>query len=121
MDIKRVGGQKVGPGDYWDLRTGTRVRVEQEAVLPGEDSVTYLRASPWAMALLIPALGATFAFYLPGMGIAFTAGWLAKLVAPGLVRWRAVENEATLPAAPATVPELALAGGDTAGGADEQH
>lgn len=114
MDIKRAGGQKVGPGDYWDLRDGTRVHVETEAVLPGEPSVTYVRASPWAMALVIPALGASFAFYLPGIGIAFTLAWLGKLVAPGLVRWSAVQSEDV----PAPAPQLALEGGESTGGED---
>ena len=116
MDFRRAGGQLVGPGDYWNLHDGTRVRVEREAVLPGEPSTTYLRASPWAMALVIPALGASFAFYLPGIGIAFTLAWLGKLVAPGLVRWSAVQDEA--PVAPPE-PRLALEGADSAAGGED--
>lgn len=118
MEFKHTGGDKVGPGDYWDLRNGTRVRVEGEAVLPGDGSVPYLRASPWLMALAIPALGGVFAFYVPGIGIAFTLAWLGKLIAPGLVRWRAVAREEEAPA-PEPAPELALAGAETSGGADE--
>jgi hypothetical protein len=116
MVFKRTGGEKVGPGDYWDLRNGTRVRVEGEAVLPGDESVPYVRASPWLMALAIPALGGVFAFYVPGIGIAFTLAWLGKLLAPGLVRWRAVARDEE---APAPAPELALAGAEPSGGADE--
>lgn len=116
MTFKRTGGEKVGPGDYWDLRNGTRVRVTREAVLPGDASVPYVRASPWLMALAIPALGGLFAFYVPGMGVAFTLAWLGKLVAPGLVRWRGVAREEEVPA---SAPELALAGGEPLGGPDE--
>lgn len=84
-------------------------------VLPGDGSVPYLRASPWFMALAIPALGGLFALALPGIGILFTLAWLGKLLAPGLVRWRAVAREEE--PAPAAA-ELALAGGE-AGGEDE--
>ncbi len=115
MDFKRAGGEKVGPGDYWDLRNARRIRLDREAVLPGGADVPYVRASPWIMALAIPALGGMFAFAVPGIGIAFTAAWLGKLLAPGLVRWRAVADEADIAAA---LPPLALDGGEAGGGED---
>jgi len=64
------GGHKVGKGTYWDLSSGRRVDVDQDVVLNGESSRTYLRMSAGTMLLAGPIMGLLYVVSLPFIGIA---------------------------------------------------
>ena len=67
------GGYKVGKGTYWDVRSGHRVDVAQEAVLPGGEASKYLRLPVGIMLLSGPFIGLLYVVFLPFIGIAMLA------------------------------------------------
>jgi hypothetical protein len=66
---KYKGSNKVGKGTYWDLRSGTRIDVEHEGVLPGGVNVSYRKASPVTMLLAAPFVGLAYVIALPFIAI----------------------------------------------------
>jgi hypothetical protein len=78
-------GNKVGKGTYWDLASGKRIDVEQEAILSGGASSTYLRMSTGAMLLAGPVIGLLYVISLPFIGIAAVATLATGKVVSGLV------------------------------------
>lgn len=108
------GGQKVGKGTYWDIRSGHRVSVEHEAVLPGDDSKRYIKAPVIVVLMFGPALGLLYAVFLPFIGIAMTLSLAARKVSGGLANaaaksvsfgWRPVEAYLTGRKKKKTAPE----------------
>ena len=67
--LTRSGGQKVGSGTYWDISSGLRIDMEQEGVLPGDESAKYLKASAGMILLAGPFLGLVYIIVLPIMGV----------------------------------------------------
>ena len=78
-------GNKVGKGTYWDLSTGQRIDVEQEAILSGEASSTYFRIPTGVMLLAGPVIGLFYVISLPFIGIATLATLAAGKVANGFL------------------------------------
>jgi hypothetical protein len=78
-------GTKVGKGTYWDLTSGKRIDVEQEAILSGGASSTYLRMSTGAMLIAGPVIGLLYVICLPFIGIATVAALATKKAVSGLV------------------------------------
>jgi hypothetical protein len=78
-------GNRVGKGTYWDLTTGKRIDVEQEAVLSGGASSTYIRMSTGAMLVAGPIIGLLYVISLPFIGIATIATLAARRAVGGLV------------------------------------
>ncbi|HXY54791.1 MAG TPA: hypothetical protein VEM40_09005 [Nitrospirota bacterium] len=66
------GGQTVGKGTYWDLSSGRRIDVVNEAVLSG-GRATYVRMSAGVMLLSGPLIGLLYAVLMPFVGIASLA------------------------------------------------
>jgi hypothetical protein len=64
------GGHTVGKGTYWEVRSGHRVDVAQESVLPGGEAEKYLRMPVGVMLLSGPFIGLLFVLFLPFIGIA---------------------------------------------------
>jgi hypothetical protein len=64
------GGDKVGTGTYWDLSTGERIDVSEEAVLMGGSSSTFYRIPTGVMLLIGPVIGLGYVLLLPFIGIA---------------------------------------------------
>lgn len=62
-------GLKVGKGTYWDISSGQRIDVEQEGVLTGEESATYLRVPASLMVLAGPIIGLLYVICMPFIGI----------------------------------------------------
>lgn len=67
------GGHRAGKGTYWDLKNGRRFDVADEAMLPGDDSLTYFRMPAGLMLLSGPFVGLAFVIFLPFIGIAVVA------------------------------------------------
>jgi hypothetical protein len=78
-------GNKVGKGTYWDLTSGKRIDVEEEAILSGGASSTYLRMSTGAMLVAGPVVGLLYVICLPFIGIATVATLAAKRIGIGIV------------------------------------
>jgi hypothetical protein len=66
-------GHRVGKGTYWDLSSGRRIDVDQEAILIGNASSTYYRIPAGIMLLAGPVIGLFYVVCLPFIGIATIA------------------------------------------------
>src|SRR5512143_2043585 len=89
------GEQKAGPGTYWDIETGKRVKMEVQGILPGAGSTRYIKAPTAVVLLFGPVLGLIYAMFLPFIGIAMTIHFAGKKIA-------AVATRAVRPMADAT-------------------
>ncbi len=67
--LTHAGGQKVGSGTYWEIKSGLRIDMDQEGVLPGEQSAKYLKASSGMILLAGPILGLVYIIALPIIGV----------------------------------------------------
>jgi hypothetical protein len=64
-----TGGQTVAPGFYWSRREWEVVTISKnEAVLPGESGIAYVRIPTLAMLALAPVMGALLVMFLPFIG-----------------------------------------------------
>jgi hypothetical protein len=79
------GGHKVGKGTYWDVRSGQRVDVAQESVLPGGEATKYLRLPVGVMLLSGPFIGLLYVVFLPFIGIAMLVIAAGREVLAGVV------------------------------------
>ena len=78
-------GNRVGKGTYWDLASGKRIDVEQEAILSGGASSTYLRMPTSVMLIAGPIIGLLYVICLPFIGIATIATLATRALVGGLV------------------------------------
>jgi hypothetical protein len=85
LSLKNRGGEKVGKGNYWNLKTGERVHIEDSGVLAGDASESYYRLSPAVILVAGPVIGLAYAAFLPFIGIAMIANLLLKKVFGGVV------------------------------------
>ncbi len=76
LRIQRKGGEEVGKGNYWRVSDGERVSIDQDGVLPGDVSETYLRFHPAFLLVLGPVLGLVYAVFMPLTAI-LMAVWVA--------------------------------------------
>ncbi len=83
--LKYKAGHKVGKGTYWDLAKGTRIDVEQEAILSGGAAATYFRIPAGVMLLAGPIIGLLYVISLPFVGIATVATLAAGKVVNALL------------------------------------
>ena len=76
------GGTQVKKGLYWSPLDGRHVRVSETAILPGDQSVNYVKLSPSVLLFVAPLFGMMFVLFLPlfGMGV-FLASWLVPVIA----------------------------------------
>jgi len=70
LQIRHIGGDRVGKGNYWNFSTGDRVTMEAEGTLPGNDETLYYKANPFVVIAAAPILGLIYAVFLPFIGIA---------------------------------------------------
>ena len=84
LGLKRIGGERVGKGNYWNLSTGERVHIEETGILPGDASKTYYRFHPAVVLVAGPALGLAYAIFLPFIGIAMAVAVLSKKLFVGV-------------------------------------
>jgi hypothetical protein len=74
----RKGKQEAEAGTYWDTSSGERITMQEQGMLPGDESTSYIKASSTVMLLMGPVLGLAFAVFLPFIGIAMTLSFLGK-------------------------------------------
>jgi len=70
VQIRHIGGDRAGKGNYWNFSTGERITMSAEGVLPGSDDTVYYKANPFVILAVAPVLGLIFAAFLPFIGIA---------------------------------------------------
>jgi hypothetical protein len=83
LGLKKIGGETVGKGTYWNFSTGERVNIEGRGVLPGDVSQSYYKFRPAVILLAGPVLGLVYAVFLPFIGIAMLATVLSKKLFSG--------------------------------------
>ncbi len=69
LGLKKIGGQSVKAGNYWNFSTGERIILEKDGILPGGSSVTYFKTHPLVILLASPILGLVYAVFLPFIGV----------------------------------------------------
>lgn len=70
LKLKKIGGETVGKGNYWNISNGERVHMNVEGTLPGDEKTSYYKLPPVVMLLSAPILGLLYAVFLPFIGIA---------------------------------------------------
>lgn len=78
--IRHKGGQTVGKGVYWDLSAGKRIDIDNEGVLPGDESATYIKLATGIVLVLGPVFGLAYVIILPFMAIGTVAVLLVSKV-----------------------------------------
>jgi hypothetical protein len=68
--LERKGGSRVEKGNYWKVKDGERVHLEEAGLLPGDESVSYLKFHPAALIVIGPLMGLVYAIFLPFAAIA---------------------------------------------------
>src|SRR5512139_360142 len=59
------GGETVGAGTYWNLKSGKVVELKKEGILPGEGDGGYYRVPFFILFFLMVALGGVYVLFLP--------------------------------------------------------
>ncbi|MBI4823727.1 MAG: hypothetical protein HY805_05800 [Nitrospirae bacterium] len=70
LGLKKIGGETVGKGNYWNISTGERVHMDSAGILPGDEKAHYYKLPPLVMLLTAPIIGLLYAVFLPFIGIA---------------------------------------------------
>ena len=91
LAFKRIGGEKVRKGNYWNFSTGERIHLEKGGILPGDASVTYLKFHPAMFLIVGPLLGLAYVIFLPVIGIAMVIWIIGGKVFGGVLQgiWKA--------------------------------
>ena len=59
------GGETVGAGTYWNLKSGKVVELKKEGILPGDGDLGYYRVPFFILFCLMIALGGVYVLFLP--------------------------------------------------------
>ena len=63
--LRKVGGEAVGAGTYWNFETGKKVKIEQKGLLPGKPSQSYYNAPPFLILAGVAAAAHLIIYVLP--------------------------------------------------------
>ncbi|MCK9420645.1 MAG: hypothetical protein M0R70_14845 [Nitrospirae bacterium] len=75
------GGTMVERGLYWNPTDGRRITMNEDGILPGDESTSYMRMSPFSLLVMAPVMGMMFVTFLPLFGIGvFLISWLVPLI-----------------------------------------
>lgn len=69
---RHSGGDSVGAGMYWNLKTMNVVELKTEGILPGGEELSYHRLPFFVLFLLMTALGGAYILFLPVLIICAT-------------------------------------------------
>ncbi len=82
---KRVGGNEVKAGFYWNLRNWEMVALSGTGgTLPGGADDRYLKVPMIAFLFIAPVMGGLYAFFLPFIGFAMVFGFLGRKLGSGV-------------------------------------
>jgi hypothetical protein len=76
--IRFRAGDRVSKGSYWDFRTGKRVDLADEGILPGDEQAKYLRCSPLLMLFFGPLVGLVYVIALPFIALGTMLALIGK-------------------------------------------
>jgi hypothetical protein len=62
---RHSGGETVGAGTYWNLKSGKVVELKTEGILPGGGELGYYRVPFFILFFLMIALGGVYVLFLP--------------------------------------------------------
>ena len=83
--FKYNGGQTAKSGFYWNARTWAITMIERQGgVLPGDAEDRYARIPVLAMLVVAPFMGAAYVMFLPFIGIAMVADFVARRLGRGV-------------------------------------
>ena len=83
--FKYNGGQAAKSGFYWNGRTWAITMLERQGgVLPGGAEDRYARIPVLAMLVVAPFMGAAYVMFLPFIGIAMVADFVARRLGRGV-------------------------------------
>jgi len=76
MKLRSKGGETVKGGTYWNYDTGEKIRMEENGVLPGMSSQSYVKFPP----AMFPTLGLMLIGILPGYMSGLYAAYTERLM-----------------------------------------
>ena len=83
--VKYNGGHTAKSGFYWNTRTWAITMLERQGgVLPGGAEDRYVRIPVLAMLIVAPFMGAAYVMFLPFIGIAMVADFVAHRLGRGV-------------------------------------
>jgi hypothetical protein len=75
------GGTFVERGLYWSPVDGEQINMQQDGMLEGDESRTYMKISPAGLLLMAPLFGMMYVMFLPLLGIGvFIVSWLVIII-----------------------------------------
>jgi len=84
--VKYNGGHTAKSGFYWNTRTWAITMLERQGgVLPGGAEDRYVRIPVLAMLIVAPFMGAAYVMFLPFIGIAMVADFVARRLGRGVM------------------------------------
>ena len=78
--FRKVGGEAVAAGTYWNFETGKKVAVEQNGILPGKSSQSFYKAPPFLILAMVAVAAHLFIYALPKYIAQFYAAYSENLV-----------------------------------------
>ncbi|HAM52239.1 MAG TPA: hypothetical protein DCP92_16675 [Nitrospiraceae bacterium] len=63
--MRYKAGDRVSKGSYWDFKSGSRVDLAEEGILPGDERSKYVKCSPILVLLFGPIAGLVYVIALP--------------------------------------------------------
>lgn len=79
--LRKVGGETVGAGTYWNFETGKKVKIEQKGLLPGKPSQSYYKAPPFLILAGVAAAAHLIIYVLPQYIAQLYTSYAGNLVA----------------------------------------
>lgn len=80
--FRYAGGDTVRQGFYWNAHKWEVTLIERQGgVLPGEGAERFARVPVLAMLLVAPIMGGLYVVFLPFIGVAMVADYVARRVA----------------------------------------
>lgn len=62
---RHSGGESVGPGNYWNPKSGKVVELKKEGILPGSGDLNYYRVPFFLLFFLMIGFGGLYVLVLP--------------------------------------------------------
>ncbi|MGD0884213.1 MAG: hypothetical protein ABSA46_04930 [Thermodesulfovibrionales bacterium] len=79
------GGDRVRKGTYWDFKSGNRVDMAGEGILPGDERSKYVRCPPVLVLLSGPVVGLFYVVALPFIALGTILTLAAGKLLTGIV------------------------------------
>ncbi|MGC2062120.1 MAG: hypothetical protein WA610_04020 [Thermodesulfovibrionales bacterium] len=76
VKLRSKGGETVKAGTYWNYDTGEKIRMEENGVLPGKSSQSYVKFPP----PMLPTLGLILIGIVPGYMSGLYAAYTERLM-----------------------------------------